>query len=1111
MIKDELNRADVHADNIGVVGDYTSIEGGIHFHRETIIYDGVKPVSAGHLLDACQAQVASVLFDARFKYDANLYVNRAVEQELNAFFDTPLDGPAPNCFLIVAPAGSGKTNLLCDLARVRVAQQPVVMLLGGNTSLSGTTGLLGAVKDELEIASSAIAFRNAGDSLHTLDRLAEETGRNALLFLDAINEHNRPVAMRQALEDLFRRTRGRRVKLVVTCRDYYWGLFKGQFWKGVTVNELPDENEEIDGESENDFSRFALDEHERALTLYLDHYNIIGGLVGEAVEQCRHPLLLRFFCEAYRNEDIDEVEDIRLKELFDHYWSQKLASIAERMLEPGSERLLNGLMEEVGSYLLNIAAYMLQNNVRAIPLDEMVQATQRTEQYDDPRSVYGRIQDEFIILEEKEHGTGQSKEIQVAFVYEEFMEYVMARALIYKWDQAGLDESAILNEIEALTGKYESFAQILGVMVYLALMLKKQRNLALWPLLLSQGQKWQQVVFEAFRKLPEDQIDSNVLDTLEQMLRMDDENLHEKALDLLKLRRVGTAASKSISLANRICSLANSSQNSVARRAALVLGYAPFDVAVPVLIEVLHHSSSKVRDNAVTALTRQGQSATPFLVTALKDRDSIVRRRAAQALGQLRDARAAEPLIAALKDRDSNVRQGAAQALKQLNWKPLGRELTAWYLMIRRNWQQCVQLGDAAVEPLITALKDSDWRVRQGAAQALGQLGDARAVEPLITALKDSNSDVRQEVTNTLKQLGNATVEPLIAALKDRDWSVRHRTAQALGQLEDVRAVEPLITALKDSDWRVRQGAAQALGQLGDAPAVEPLVITLKDSDWRVRQGAAQALGQLGDARAVEPLIAALKDRDSNVRQGAAQALGQLGDARAVEPLITALKDSDWRVRQGAAQALGQLRDVRAVEPLIAALKDRDSNVRQGAAQAMGQLGDVRAVEPLIAALKDRDWSMRHRAAQALGQLGDARAVEILVTALQDRNSDVRQGAAQALGQLGDARAVEPLVTALKDRNWSVWHRAAQALRQLGDARAVETLVTALKDDSSSARHRAAQALGQLGDARAVEPLITALKDNEKKDIRQRAAEALRQIGTPEALAALCEYEGKSD
>ena len=34
-------------------------------------------------------------------------------------------------------------------------------------------------------------------------------------------------------------------------------------------------------------------------------------------EQCRHPLLLRFFCEAYRGQEIGDIEDIRLKELFD--------------------------------------------------------------------------------------------------------------------------------------------------------------------------------------------------------------------------------------------------------------------------------------------------------------------------------------------------------------------------------------------------------------------------------------------------------------------------------------------------------------------------------------------------------------------------------------------------------------------------------------------------------------------------------------------------------------------------------------------------------------------------------------------------------------------------
>ena len=43
------------------------------------------------------------------------------------------------------------------------------------------------------------------------------------------------------------------------------------------------------------------------------------------------------------------------------------------------------------------------------------------------------------------------------------------------------------------------------------------------------------------------------------------------------------------------------------------------------------------------------------------------------------------------------------------------------------------QLGDKrAVEPLIAALQDDVENVRQAAAEALGQLGDERAVEPLI-------------------------------------------------------------------------------------------------------------------------------------------------------------------------------------------------------------------------------------------------------------------------------------------------------------------------------------------------------------------------------------------
>jgi HEAT repeat protein len=50
-----------------------------------------------------------------------------------------------------------------------------------------------------------------------------------------------------------------------------------------------------------------------------------------------------------------------------------------------------------------------------------------------------------------------------------------------------------------------------------------------------------------------------------------------------------------------------------------------------------------------------------------------------------------------------------------------------------------------AVEPLIGALKDSDWAVRHNAASALGDIGTA-AIGPLMAALKGPNSVAPQDV-----------------------------------------------------------------------------------------------------------------------------------------------------------------------------------------------------------------------------------------------------------------------------------------------------------------------------------------------------------------------------
>ena len=96
-------------------------------------------------------------------------------------------------------------------------------------------------------------------------------------------------------------------------------------------------------------------------------------------------------------------------------------------------------------------------------------------------------------------------------------------------------------------------------------------------------------------------------------------------------------------------------------------------------------------------------------------------------------------------------------------------------------------IGDErAVEPLIKALGDEDSYTRQLTAMALGKIGDARAVEPLIKALKDEDSDVREYAAWALGEIGNKrAINPLINALvlaKSRK-GVRLEAARAIGKI----------------------------------------------------------------------------------------------------------------------------------------------------------------------------------------------------------------------------------------------------------------------------------------------------------------------------------------
>lgn len=168
-----------------------------------------------------------------------------------------------------------------------------------------------------------------------------------------------------------------------------------------------------------------------------------------------------------------------------------------------------------------------------------------------------------------------------------------------------------------------------------------------------------------------------------------------------------------------------------------------------------------------------------------------------------------------------------------------------WRCLRRGAAQALGELGDTrAVDPLIAALYDEDEHVRSSVAVALGQLKDVRAVDPLIAATEnDKNKYVRGAAWEALWQICSSSMETLIVAfkvaLKYEAWLVLKTAGKKLEHL----GWQPVEDELSAACWIARNSDWDRYIQLG--VAVKPLIAALKDDDRTVRRTAAAALVNL--------------------------------------------------------------------------------------------------------------------------------------------------------------------------------------------------------------------------------------------------------------------------
>jgi len=451
-----------------------------------------------------------------------------------------------------------------------------------------------------------------------------------------------------------------------------------------------------------------------------------------------------------------------------------------------------------------------------------------------------------------------------------------------------------------------------------------------------------------------------------------------------------------------------------------------------------------------------------------------------------------------------------------------------------RTRQQAVQelrkLKAREAAPQVAQLL-KDVMVREDAAVALRDIGGVSEVPALLDAVDTTvgaGSDTATRAANrtngriaeALGEIGDARAGPTLLRLaRSKDDYVRFEAVQALGAVKFKQAVAELSLLVDDPSAPplLVKKAVVALGQIGDASAIPALqhALVLERQGVSLLPEASYSLFQLGSA-AVMPLIRMAKDEDpaylkwarennrapAGTYAKAALVLGDLGDARAMPVLLEKLryKDPDPLpgtarlltnlVRQFAANALGRLRAKEAAAPILALVQTRDpqdADLIGFCSEALVWIGDRGQAKELLKRAESGDVQLRLVVAQAAVLLGD----DSLLTPLEALGARIRKEPpaqcakeAEAL-QIADPKEKPCDLVAGQFEGLAV---SLEAVRGCKDSAACWQ--DKLTYTQALLRARSAYELGRLGASEAVPALAQAAGD---QDLLARVA-AIRAL-----------------
>ncbi len=385
------------------------------------------------------------------------------------------------------------------------------------------------------------------------------------------------------------------------------------------------------------------------------------------------------------------------------------------------------------------------------------------------------------------------------------------------------------------------------------------------------------------------------------------------------------------------------------------------------LCRLLRHGDPFVRRRAAQALGELGYpDAVSCLARALrKDSDQYVQRWAIDSLQKIGSADAIDVLVEAAFSTRVQIARPAERVLSAIPTQQAAETLRLKDILQRNDWEALAAIDEEAKRPLAVILASeqyADWPAakRQGILRVAVELGITPPVQYS-----------RELAQMGLYVSGVHTLGDLVRGLRHRNPNVRIAAADRLAATGrsswwvNWRLYHNFRReARPGGDQKIAAAFARTLDQLGDSRAVELCKETLYAAGGQAATEAAYLLAEIGTPAAVEALFwfAAEPPPPPAYRNVplAMSALQNVGPA-AVDALRPLIEHEAAHVRRLMVDVIGRSEHVARFDLLARLCRDKDDDVQRAALDALAEANTAQAADKLYKLAGDvsRAWLVR--------------------------------------------------------------------------------------------------------------------------------------------------------